>query len=69
MAERFVPPPKQPRDRRASPKTVQKLVEAAKAAGLDVTGFKALPDGSVEIFAGTRSAGGLFDELEAKGQL
>lgn len=50
---------------------IRHLIEAGKAAGLDVAGFEALPDGSVRVFtaAAAPKPNDLFDELDRKGKL
>ncbi|HET7255605.1 MAG TPA: hypothetical protein VFJ46_17750 [Xanthobacteraceae bacterium] len=49
---------------------VERLIKAAKRAGLDVGGFDALPDGTVRIFtADAQKKSTLFDELDGAGKL
>lgn len=72
MTDRFIPPNKAPRVRRASAIAVKRLIETAVKAGLDVAGFEALPDGTVRVFdarSAPKPAPTLFDELEQAGKL
>lgn len=49
---------------------IERMVKAAKKAGLDVGGFDALPDGTVRIFtAEAQKKSTLFDELDGAGKL
>jgi uncharacterized protein YgbK (DUF1537 family) len=76
VTDRFIPPNKQPRVRRASAAAIRRLLASAEKAGLDVAGFEALPDGTVRVFDARTAPQGLgaaapslFDRLEEQGKL
>jgi hypothetical protein len=72
MSDRFIPPNKQPRVRRASAAAIRRLLASAEKAGLDVAGFEALPDGTVRVFdarTAPKPGSTLFDKLEEQGKL
>jgi len=51
---------------------IRHVVEAAKAAGLDVGGIEVSPDGTIRVLEGRnipKPAESLFDQLEAAGKI
>lgn len=70
--------PPRPRTRYPTSAAIDRMVGAARKAGLDVAGFDALPDGTIRILdarimpkpaAGDAPEESLFEKLEREGKL
>lgn len=51
---------------------IKRTVVAARAAGVDVAGFRASPDGSIEVYdarLAQQAPPTLFDEMEKQGKI